>query len=457
MNMEKIIRLVTKTKELIKNREMAAHVKEKGVADYVTQVDIAVQNFLKKELFLLAPDIQFLGEETGLQEMKADSFWILDPVDGTTNLMHDYQHSVVSLALCYQDEIVMGIVYNPFHEEIFSAIKGKGSFLNGQPIKVSKAEKLSDTIIGLGTAKRELADENFARFRRVFGACQDVRRIGSAALELAYTACGRQDGYFEIYLNPWDYAAGMLLVQEAGGIVTDFAGNPHPGGGLLCRTVGQSGPDRSPAAGLLSVLPHGRSPAGPILPSAGARRYAAPNPTFAYDPLQGRSAGDRRRPPAASAGAGRGFFTDLPQGNVSGSGRSDAAGYGHPSNSGPRRRLFRPPGRNPSGNRPGRERHASVGRFLPSRRRMGRDRRPALCNTRRHRPAPGRPGQPPGNRPLPKTWIYRGGDGSMLVGNLKMDKICGHAVPGRRARILYPFVTKLSQDGDGRTDDFAVW
>ena len=134
--------------------------------------------------------------------------------------------NVPKMCIRDRDEIVMGIVYNPFHEEIFSAIKGKGSFLNGQPIKVSKAEKLSDTIIGLGTAKRELADENFARFRRVFGACQNVRRIGSAALELAYTACGRQDGYFEIYLNPWDYAAGMLLVQEAGGIVTDFAGNP---------------------------------------------------------------------------------------------------------------------------------------------------------------------------------------------------------------------------------------
>lgn len=181
---------------------MAAHVKEKGLADYVTQVDIAVQNFLKKELFALAPDIQFLGEETGLQEMNAENFWILDPVDGTTNLMHDYQHSVVSLALCCQGEIVMGVIYDPFHEEVFSAVKGKGSFLNGQSIYVSNAEKLFDTMIGLGTAKRELADENFARFRRVFGQCQDVRRIGSAALELAYTTCDRQDGYFEIYLNP---------------------------------------------------------------------------------------------------------------------------------------------------------------------------------------------------------------------------------------------------------------
>ena len=202
MDIQKIISLVTKTQGLIKNREMAAHVKEKGLADYVTQVDIAVQNFLKKELFALAPNIQFLGEETGLQEIKGDSFWILDPVDGTTNLMHDYQHSVVSLALCRQGEIVMGIVYDPFREEVFSAIKGKGSFLNGHPIHVSNAEKLSDTMIGLGTAKRELADENFARFRRVFGQCQDVRRIGSAALELAYTACGRQGGYFEIYLDP---------------------------------------------------------------------------------------------------------------------------------------------------------------------------------------------------------------------------------------------------------------
>ena len=173
MDIQKIISLVTKTQGLIKNREMAAHVKEKGLADYVTQVDIAVQNFLKKELFALAPDIQFLGEETGLQEIKADSFWILDPVDGTTNLMHDYQHSVVSLALCRQGEIIMGIIYDPFRDEVFSAIKGKGSFLNGQPIHVSNAEKLSDTMIGLGTAKREVADENFARFRRVFGQCQD--------------------------------------------------------------------------------------------------------------------------------------------------------------------------------------------------------------------------------------------------------------------------------------------
>lgn len=98
--------------------------------------------------------------------MDTDSYWILDPVDGTTNLMHDYQHSVVSLALCRQKEIVMGIVYDPFHDELFSAVKGEGSFLNGKPIHVSSANKLSETIIGIGTAKRELAKENFARFSK---------------------------------------------------------------------------------------------------------------------------------------------------------------------------------------------------------------------------------------------------------------------------------------------------
>lgn len=102
MDLQRIIYLVKETKEIITNREMAAHVKEKGVADYVTQVDVAVQNFLKEELYKLYPEIQFLGEETGLQQMNTDSYWILDPVDGTTNLIHDYHHSVVSLALCQQ-------------------------------------------------------------------------------------------------------------------------------------------------------------------------------------------------------------------------------------------------------------------------------------------------------------------------------------------------------------------
>lgn len=251
MDIQRIISLVKETKGLITNREMATHVKEKGVADYVTQVDVAVQNFLKEELFKLDSDIQFLGEETGLQTMSADHYWILDPVDGTTNLIHDYHHSVVSLALCSKKEIVVGIVYNPYHEELFSAVKGDGSFLNGERIHVASASSFSETIIGIGTAKRELAQENFARFLKVYEHAQDIRRLGSAALELAYTACGRQGGYFEAYLNPWDYAAGMLLVEEAGGKVSDWNGhalNPTQGS----QVIGTNGAIHQELLSLLS-------------------------------------------------------------------------------------------------------------------------------------------------------------------------------------------------------------
>jgi myo-inositol-1(or 4)-monophosphatase len=227
MDINEIIALVKRTKSFVENREMADCVKEKGLADYVTQVDTGIQKFLSEELCKIAPEIQFLGEEDGLHEMTGDTFWILDPIDGTTNLIHDYQHSTVSLGLCRKGEIVMGIIYDPFREEVFYAEKGKGSFRNGEPIHVSGAEKLKDTIITIGTApyQKELAPENFARFQRVFETCQDIRRTGSAAMDLAYVACGRVGGFFEARLQPWDFAAGMLIVTEAGGRITDFAGN----------------------------------------------------------------------------------------------------------------------------------------------------------------------------------------------------------------------------------------
>lgn len=225
---QEIIDLVKGTKTFVENRERAAHIKVKGPADYVTQVDTDIQNFLCRELGRLAPEIQFLGEEEGLHEMNADTYWILDPIDGTTNLIHDYQHSVVSLALYEKGEITMGIVYDPFREDVYHAQKGKGSFLNGAPISVSDAETLGETIIAIGTSPydRELTEENFRRFKRVFEKSQDIRRTGSAALDLANVACGRTDGFFETLLSPWDFAAGMLLVAEAGGRVTNYAGEP---------------------------------------------------------------------------------------------------------------------------------------------------------------------------------------------------------------------------------------
>lgn len=226
--MQDILVLVKRTKPFVENRERAGHIKVKGPADYVTQVDTDIQNFLSQELGRLAPEIQFLGEEEGLHEMNADTYWILDPIDGTTNLIHDYQHSVVSLGLYDKGEIILGVIYDPFREDVYHAQKGKGSFLNGNPIHVSDAEALKETIITIGTSpyNRELTDENFSRFKRVFEKSQDIRRTGSAALDLAYVACGRTGGFFESLLSPWDFAAGMLLVAEAGGTITDFSGEP---------------------------------------------------------------------------------------------------------------------------------------------------------------------------------------------------------------------------------------
>lgn len=228
MELQEIITLVKETKVFVGNRERAEHVKTKGRADYVTQVDTDIQTFLAGELGSRFPAIQFLGEEEGLHEMSGDTYWILDPIDGTTNLIHDYQHSVVSLGLYEKGEITLGIVYDPFREDVYHAQKGKGSFLNSSPIHVSAVENLNETIITVGTSPydRELADENFQRIRRVFDKGQDIRRTGTAALDLAYVACGRTGGFFEPRLSPWDFAAGMLLVQEAGGKVTNFEGEP---------------------------------------------------------------------------------------------------------------------------------------------------------------------------------------------------------------------------------------
>ncbi|MCM1121633.1 MAG: inositol monophosphatase [Eubacterium sp.] len=223
-----ILALVKRTKTFVENREMANHIKVKGLADYVTQVDTDIQNFLAEELERLTPGIQFLGEEEGLHEMSGDTYWILDPIDGTTNLIHDYQHSVVSLGLYHKGEITLGVVYDPYREDIYHAQKGKGSFRNGQPIHVSEAATLGETIVTIGTSPydRGLTEVNFRRFQRVFEKSQDIRRTGSAALDLAYVACGRTGGFFEALLSPWDFAAGMLLVAEAGGKVTNFEGEP---------------------------------------------------------------------------------------------------------------------------------------------------------------------------------------------------------------------------------------
>lgn len=228
INTEELEALLKKAGKLFADRNAAAHTREKGVADYVTEVDFAVQQFIRGRLEKLYPEVQFLSEEKSNEEIDKNGLvWVLDPVDGTTNLIHDYRASVISLALMQEGSVVLGMIYNPYTDELFSAQKGKGSYCNGQKIEVSGAETIEKSLIAIGTSPyyKEMAEENFKVFQAVFKDCQDIRRSGSAALDLAYVACGRIEAYFERNLKIWDYAAGMLLVREAGGQVTDYRGN----------------------------------------------------------------------------------------------------------------------------------------------------------------------------------------------------------------------------------------
>ena len=228
INIEELKALLKKAGKLFADRNAAAHTREKGVADYVTEVDFAVQQFIRGRLEELYPEVQFLSEEKSNEEIDKNGLvWVLDPVDGTTNLIHDYRASVISLALMQEGSVVLGMIYNPYTDELFSAQKGKGSYCNGQKIEVSGAETIEKCLIAIGTSPyyKEMAEENFKVFQAIFRDCQDIRRSGSAALDLAYVACGRIEAYFERNLKIWDYAAGMLLVREAGGRVTDYRGN----------------------------------------------------------------------------------------------------------------------------------------------------------------------------------------------------------------------------------------
>lgn len=200
---------------------------EKGRADFVTDKDVEVQKYVYEHLTSRYPEIGFIGEETiDHENVSGDKQWILDPIDGTTNYIYGYNMSAISLALKDKDEIVLGIVYNPFTGEFFHAEKGKGAFLNEKRIYVSEKKSLKESLVAVGTSpyNKEMAEEVFSRIKNIYKNSLDIRRTGSAALDLAYVACQRQDAYFEYNLKPWDFAAGSLLVQEAGGVIYDIRG-----------------------------------------------------------------------------------------------------------------------------------------------------------------------------------------------------------------------------------------
>lgn len=224
---DKIIETVKEAGKIVlsaHNRESAVTSKE-GKKNFVTKYDVAVQNFLFEELGKAVPEAEFVGEEGENNfESKALRF-VVDPIDGTTNFMQDYRCSCISVALCKENDVIAGVVYNPYTNEIFSAEKGKGAYLNGEKIKVSK-RPLSDGLALFGTSPYhpENTDETFALLRKVFDFSRDIRRSGSAAYDVCMIACGRCEVFFEKSLQPWDIAAGTLILKEAGGVALNNEG-----------------------------------------------------------------------------------------------------------------------------------------------------------------------------------------------------------------------------------------
>lgn len=219
--------IVRNAGKLLFCREKAEKVREKGRTDFVTTVDTEVQAQIREQLLELDDSIQFMGEEQDNASLDLrQPTWILDPVDGTTNLIHAFRHSAISLALVREETVLLGIIYDPYADELFTALSGGGSFCNGKRICVSSTHFLADSLCCVGTnpGHREEAELAFRRMRTIYDRCHDIRLIGAASIELCYVACGRLDCYLEHSLKPWDYAAGKLLVEEAGGKVTDFCG-----------------------------------------------------------------------------------------------------------------------------------------------------------------------------------------------------------------------------------------
>jgi myo-inositol-1(or 4)-monophosphatase len=204
-------------------------VRHKGAVDLVTEVDLASERAIREVLGRLTPDAEVLGEEEGRAgEGGSKRLWIVDPLDGTTNFAHRVPVFCVSAALEAEGRIVVGAIYDPMRDELFLAEENGPATLNGAPISVTSTGRVGDSLLASGFAyDRTAPRQNYAAFEALTRASHGVRRLGAAALDLAYVAAGRFDGFWELGLKPWDTAAGMLLVRRAGGKVTDFQGAPY--------------------------------------------------------------------------------------------------------------------------------------------------------------------------------------------------------------------------------------
>ena len=207
------------------NRLYDLRVSQKGLHDYVTQIDVEAEKAIIETLSQAYPDHAILAEESG-EAGKSDYTWVIDPLDGTLNFIRGYPHYAISIALRIKGRLDQAIIYDPLKDELFTASRGEGAQINGQKIRVSVNQELESALLATGfpVRNKQRLFEHLNEFSKILGLSADIRRSGSAALDLAYVACGRLDGYWEYDLKEWDLAAGTLLVQESGGLVGDITG-----------------------------------------------------------------------------------------------------------------------------------------------------------------------------------------------------------------------------------------
>ena len=246
--LDRLIAVVRRAGDMIRDAhdiEKDTHEKN-GAADLVTKYDVAVQAFLQRELLALVPEADFLGEEGEHEALDKPWVFVVDPIDGTTNFVRHMHHSNIAVALVHEGCVAYGVVYNPFTEEMFAARRGGGAFLNGRPIHVSDRDMShAITMCGSTIYDRRFTDRSFSLMRRLYDLGLDFRRFGSAELDVCYVACGRAEVFFECRLSPWDYAAGSLILTEAGGKITRLDGSPidpYRGGSVwatngICHSV----------------------------------------------------------------------------------------------------------------------------------------------------------------------------------------------------------------------------
>jgi len=201
-------------------------VRSKQQNDFVSEVDHAAEDAIISVLREAYPDHGFLGEESGYTDRDAEYLWIIDPLDGTTNFLHGVPQYCVSIGLMHKGQLTQGVVYDPNRNELFTATKGVGAYLNDRRIRVSKLDKLDGALVGTGFPFKVMdnVDDYLRMLKNVMKVTSGVRRPGAAALDLAWVAAGRMDAFWEIGLSPWDMAAGALLVREAGGLMGDLDG-----------------------------------------------------------------------------------------------------------------------------------------------------------------------------------------------------------------------------------------